>query len=244
MNTERRIELDDLQEILAVLAKIIAKGLSVEQRDAVMRGLPVVLGRAQASDEYQVFRALQSVYDSQRSIEYVVDITRRIESTRSFYQDVGPNLDRLKYLLTKQKVTTQGGSHPPYVFVLIPFSAPFLAVYERAIRPCLEQIGCEVMHAEEASTLEAIIDVIFKNIGRADFLIADTTGGNPNVFYEIGYAHARGKKVLLLTQDTKAIPFDLAGIRHLKYSPNALHALEEDLRTCVRRLINGATFHE
>jgi nucleoside 2-deoxyribosyltransferase len=43
------------------------------------------------------------------------------------------------------------------------------------------------------------------------------TGKNPNVFYEVGYAHAKGKLTILLTSDAADIPFDLKHRRHIVY---------------------------
>jgi hypothetical protein len=62
-----------------------------------------------------------------------------------------------------------------------------------------------------------ILDRIFNQISKADAIIADMTGRNPNVFYEVGYAHALGKVVLLLTQNVDDIPFDLKHRPHTVY---------------------------
>jgi len=54
------------------------------------------------------------------------------------------------------------------------------------------------------------------------------TGRNPNVFYEVGYAHALGKIVLLLTQNTDDIPFDLKHHQHTVYG-GSIDTLKSDL---------------
>jgi hypothetical protein len=54
-------------------------------------------------------------------------------------------------------------------------------------------------------------------ISAADFIVADMTGRNPNVFYEVGYAHAKDKTCVLLTRDALDIPFDLKHHRHIIY---------------------------
>ena len=53
------------------------------------------------------------------------------------------------------------------------------------------------------------MDVIWESINRARIVIADTTTRNPNVFYEIGICHTLGKDVILITQDSEDVPFDL-----------------------------------
>jgi nucleoside 2-deoxyribosyltransferase len=52
---------------------------------------------------------------------------------------------------------------------------------------------------------------------RADLIVADLTGRNPNVFYELGYAHALGKRTLLLTQKIDDVPFDLRHRQLVEY---------------------------
>lgn len=58
---------------------------------------------------------------------------------------------------------------------------------------------------------------IYSQIEKADIIIADMTDKNANVFYEVGYAHAKDKLVLLITKDANDIPFDLKHYRHIVY---------------------------
>jgi hypothetical protein len=231
-------ELDQIQAILSVLARILARGLASEQRDTVLRGMPIVVNKRTA-DEFTFYRALLDTYESLKNMDFVVDLTRRIEGTRSFYQDVGPDLDRLRFLLNKYQSRWQAVSKP-FVFVLMPFREEHFAVYERTVKPTLEDMGCRVEHAKDAHTVERIVDAIFSQIARASFIVADTTGKNPNVFYEIGYAHALGKKVILMVQDVQDIPFDIAGLRHIQYKPYALNALAMDLRVTATYLLRDS----
>src|ERR687888_589854 len=87
---ERRtpsIGLEEVQAILSVLAKILARGLATEQREHVLRGMPVAIDGKKAPDEFSFYRALFDTYESNKNLDYVLDLTRRIEGTRSFYQD-------------------------------------------------------------------------------------------------------------------------------------------------------------
>lgn len=58
-------------------------------------------------------------------------------------------------------------------------------------------------------------------IETSHILIADITTRNPNVFYELGIAHALGQKVILMTQNKDDIPFDLLRFRHIIYEDNS-----------------------
>lgn len=232
------IGVEEVQSILSVLAKILAKGLAAEQREHVLRDTPIVLDSNKRTDEFSFYRALLDAYEANTSLDYILDVTQRIEATRSFYQDVGPDLDQLRYLLKTLKIGRQEAqSQKPYVFALMPFRPEYFALYERAIKPTLEELGCTVEHANEVNTIERIVDTIFTQISKARFLIADTTGKNPNVFYELGYAHALGKKVILLIQDTRDISFDIAGLRHIPYKPEQIHALCMDLKNIASALL-------
>jgi nucleoside 2-deoxyribosyltransferase len=54
-----------------------------------------------------------------------------------------------------------------------------------------------------------LLEKIKKQIADADMIIADMSGRNPNVFYELGLADALGKKVVLITQDVDNVPTDV-----------------------------------
>lgn len=108
-------------------------------------------------------------------------------------------------------------SPKPFVFVLMPFAAKFDDVYKLGIKPACEAVGAYAERIDEQIFAESILDRIYNQIAKADVIVADMTGKNPNVFYEAGYAHALGKKVILLTQKSKDIPFDLKHYPHIVY---------------------------
>lgn len=66
-----------------------------------------------------------------------------------------------------------------------------------------------------------VMEDIWSAINGADIVVADLTGRNPNVFYELGIAHTVGTPTVLLSQSTKDIPFDLSGKRCILYEDNA-----------------------
>lgn len=105
----------------------------------------------------------------------------------------------------------------PFAFVLMPFSNEFDDIYKFGIQAAA--VECEVVaeRVDEQIYSETMLERIYRQIDAADFIIADLTGKNPNVFYEIGYAHAKGKPCTLLTQRADDIPFDLKHHRHLVY---------------------------
>lgn len=109
-------------------------------------------------------------------------------------------------------------TNAPYAFVLIPFSPAFRDVYELGIKNIIEALGMRCEKVDEIEFSDSILAQIYKGIQRADIVVADMTGRNPNVFYEVGYAHALHKEVVLLTQTASDIPFDLSGHNHIVYN--------------------------
>jgi len=117
----------------------------------------------------------------------------------------------------------------PFVFVLMPFDEAFEDVYKLGIKPACTDAGayCERLD-EQIFQKETMLARIYNQIAKADIIVADMTGRNPNVFYEVGYAHALGKQVILLTQNADDIPFDLKHYAHIVYS-GKIAALKDEL---------------
>lgn len=105
----------------------------------------------------------------------------------------------------------------PFIFVLMPFDRKFKDTYTFGIKGAAEEAGAYAERIDDQIFTEGMLDRIFNQISKADIIVADMTGRNPNVFYEVGYAHALGKIVLLLTQNADDIPFDLKHRQHIVY---------------------------
>ncbi len=116
----------------------------------------------------------------------------------------------------------------PFAFVLMPFETDFADIYKLGIQAAATECGVVAERVDEQTFSETILERIYRQIDNADFIIADMTGRNPNVFYEVGYAHARGKLCTLLTQSADDIPFDLRHHRHIIYN-GSIQTLKERL---------------
>lgn len=119
-----------------------------------------------------------------------------------------------------------------FAFVLMPFDESFDDVYQIGIKEACESAGAYCERVDEQIFSERILDRIYNQIAKADLVIADMTGRNPNVFYEVGYAHALGKPTVLITKETHDIPFDLKHFPHIIYQ-ESLKRLREDLSRTV-----------
>jgi hypothetical protein len=115
----------------------------------------------------------------------------------------------------------------------MPFEARFDDIYKFGIKGAAEDVGAYAERLDEQLFVEGMLDRIFNQISKADLIVADMTGRNPNVFYEVGYAHALGKVTLLLTQDAKDIPFDLKHRQHTVYG-GRIETLRKELADRLR----------
>jgi len=121
----------------------------------------------------------------------------------------------------------------PFAFVLMPFDSAFEDTYQLAILPACEAAGAYAERVDKQIFSDSIIQRIYNQIAKADLVIADMTGRNANVFYEVGYAHALGKTTLLLTKTAEDIPFDLKDYPHIVYG-SSLTDLKSQLERRVR----------
>ncbi len=89
-------------------------------------------------------------------------------------------------------------------------------VSELILEPVLTDFEIELERADKNPQPGSITDQVINSILEADVLLADVTGGNPNVFYELGIAHSFQRPVILLVGNVDELPFDTAHQWHLE----------------------------
>lgn len=102
-------------------------------------------------------------------------------------------------------------------FVAMPFKPLFDVEYEQVIKPAIKQTGLEPIRGDEIYSNQSIIQDIWTHIRNARVVLAELSGRNPNVMYEVGLAHAIGKPIIILTRNEDDIPFDLRSLRYVYY---------------------------
>lgn len=103
-------------------------------------------------------------------------------------------------------------------FVMMPFAAPLGEYYSKIYEPAIEKAGLKAVRADDdIFGTGKIIDQIWSGITSAKVLIAELTSRNPNVYYELGLAHALKKPVVLVCSNEHDVPFDLKHIRVIYY---------------------------
>ena len=127
-----------------------------------------------------------------------------------------------------------GEPDPNYVYdlvVLMPFEPKLKPIYDDHIKRVANELHLSVARADEFFSQKSVMSEIWSIIALTSIVIADCTNKNPNVFYEIGIAHAIGKPVILITQNSDDVPFDLKHIRYIQYdyTPRGMEKFETDL---------------
>jgi hypothetical protein len=126
----------------------------------------------------------------------------------------------------------------PRCFVIMPFAAEFNDIF-RVIRETVESQGYECIRADERYIVGTVMNDVNEQIEQADLIVADLTGKNPNVYYEVGYAAALRKPVIQIAQSADDLPFDVRHMRTFPYSTQILgdrklaHNLGEAIRAAT-----------
>jgi hypothetical protein len=122
------------------------------------------------------------------------------------------------------------------VFVLMPFREPYDQYYQMVIKPAIRESGFDALRADEIAGPRPFIDDIVESIRKSSVVIADITGRNPNVMYEMGIAYAHNKPIIMLTQSVDEAPFDLSHHRMIVYKttdPDWSAKLRGEIKTAI-----------
>jgi CheY-like chemotaxis protein len=137
------------------------------------------------------------------------------------------NIEKLKQSISFQIKALQNGLKGN-VFCIMPFDDELYDTYLFGIKETLNNIGYHCFRIDEQIFNDAIIEKIKESIKTSDYIIADLTNSNPNVFYEVGFAHAIGRNVILIANSTLDLKFDLQHIRTIIYD-GKINKLREEL---------------
>jgi nucleoside 2-deoxyribosyltransferase len=109
-------------------------------------------------------------------------------------------------------------------FFLMPFTPDSIYFYS-FLKSHIEKnpkIKCD--RADQSGDHGSLLEVIINHIEKSDVIIADCSGGNPNVMFELGIAHNKGKDIIYITKDkAESIPSDIRHFYFLNYEKNKPH---------------------
>jgi hypothetical protein len=126
-------------------------------------------------------------------------------------------------------------------FVVMQFTEPYNDLYKEVIQPVAKECGVRTTRSDEVTGPGMILADIIREIHESDLIIAEITPANPNVFYEVGYAHALRKPTILIAEKGRQLPFDLSPFRTLFYDNSIIgkHRIEEGLRSHIRAIFSS-----
>jgi nucleoside 2-deoxyribosyltransferase len=114
-------------------------------------------------------------------------------------------------------VENQNCTQLKYAFVIMPFAKEYTSMYRSVFMPALIDAGFAVTRGDEHHSVFQITHDIERSLIDADLVLCYLNGSNPNVYYELGLAHALGKHVILVAGKDEKIPFDISHIRIIIY---------------------------
>lgn len=117
-------------------------------------------------------------------------------------------------------------SDPKAVFVIMPFRQDFNDVWMGAINKACAELGLTAIRVDMINRSSNITEDIVQSIDACHVAIADVTENNPNVMFELGYAIAKEKPNIIISQSADYLPFDIRFLRTIVYS-NSWSGIEE-----------------
>lgn len=160
----------------------------------------------------------------------IADLEQRIQGRQREFERAEREIKR------EHQAAWASPLQPKHIFVVMPFVSEFEDVYVLGIREVAEKMGLIVERADDVEHNQDILDLIQKKSRFVDAVIADTTGQNPNVFYEVGYSHAVKTSTILISRKGSEIPFDLQSLNHIFYE--TIVELREKLEKRLKATLN------
>jgi hypothetical protein len=163
-------------------------------------------------DEFiEVF--LETLKDAKLLEDVAGGKTRVLDATLPAEVGSGVGEEQIKKL--SKGVTVQATDS---CFVMMPFVEPLGGYYTTVYQPAIDKAKLKAVRADaEIFGTGKIIDQIWAGIHSARVLVAELTGRNPNVLYELGIAHALHKPVVLVSSNEDDVPFDVRHVRVIYY---------------------------
>lgn len=128
----------------------------------------------------------------------------------------------------------------------------FDKIYQLAIKPAIEEAGLEPLRGDEEQTGGIIHTAMFARLLLSEYVVADLTFANPNVFYNLGIRHAaKPFTTVPIFANTYSLPFEVAMVRAIGYDlKNGILSEEaaKDLKTRLverfQQAINGPSMND
>lgn len=220
---------------------IVAPGSPQQRRDALLKAFRNVEDFQKVDDFYKAKRIPEDEFfintltrdfgiPRDRADKFAEIFTANLRFLRSF--DVQPSAEtrpstaEVEAGVPVDEGVTRTTSRPkePRVrqfldtcFVMMPFGQWYDRYYQEIYIPAIRDAGFEPIRADELFSTGSVVEQIWEQIEKSKVLLAELTEKNPNVFYELGLAHAAKKPVVFTSGRVEDVPFDLRHLRVIVY---------------------------
>jgi hypothetical protein len=123
----------------------------------------------------------------------------------------------------------------PHAFIAMPFKKEMDDIFFYGIQQPVHTTGMLCERVDQDAFTGGIMEYVRQRIETAAVVIAELTGGNPNVYLEVGYAWGKGRPTILLARDEKELHFDVRGQKCLTYG--TIRELEELLGKEIKAMM-------
>jgi len=147
-----------------------------------------------------------------------VEYSNLLDGGQLFASGVRQLLERLPFVaptdtraqLPASTIVTQG-YRPNTAFIMMQISStiPELEDVNNATKEVFAEFGISARRADEIEHSDVITKTILDEIATSEFLFADLSGARPSVYYEVGFAHALGRRPILYRKQDSELHFDL-----------------------------------
>ena len=142
----------------------------------------------------------------------------------------------------EQKQVEKKQDKKGFVFSIMPFGGFFDQYYQNIYCPAIQEAGLDYKRADDLYRPSTIVNDIWAYTKDCELILADLTGKNPNVLYELGLAHAIAKPGIIITENLDDIPFDLRALRVIEYDKNHHdwgERLKEKITKAIKEVLNS-----
>ena len=115
-------------------------------------------------------------------------------------------------------------------------------LFNHVIEPACDRCNLKPIRADKIATTGLITNRVIQHLRDSEVVVADLTGHNPNVFYELGVRHALNKHVILIKNQNDKRPFDIQAINIIDYSslddPKEMQKLKNNVVEYIENIMS------
>lgn len=209
-------------------------GRGLDERESFLSQIGGLVDSFQSDAVPQFLERVTIVEKDPKRAERLRDILKENLPSRFVGETSGARRSVLSRPVKEAGITSRA---KPYVFVAMPFADEMEDVFELGIRPPADEAGYLCERGDTIAFTGDILSHIKARIDTAALVIADVTGGNANVYLEVGYAWGKDRPTLLLARRGEELKFDVQGQRCILYKnvTELKKSLKKDLGSMSRK---------